>query len=69
MNDDPATDAPDVFEHDLTDLLATAFACGTSIEGVWEVSLPVADAPTWAVTIERRETDADPPYEPEFLED
>lgn len=65
----PDSDVTAEFERDLAALVTTAFGHGAVIDGVWDVSSPVSDAPAWTVTIERRETDTDSAFEPEFLED
>lgn len=47
------TDGEATFQTDLESLILRAFAGGVPVEGDWEVTLPVADAPNWRVTVER----------------
>ena len=57
------------FEHDLEAMILDAFARGVTIEGQWEINVPVSTAPDWLITIEKRTSEADPTYEPTFLDD
>ncbi len=68
MTQSPSTESIAAFERDLHALVMDAFGRGVSVEGTWELAVPVSDAPDWTVTIER----TDPitlAYEPEFLEE
>lgn len=48
------------FEADLRSLVLTAFASGVPVEGTWEITLPVADAPDWRVAIEKTGAESNP---------
>ena len=69
--DDPHADVDRTsrFERELGELLLESFSRGVTIEDTWTVTVPVADAPDWIVHIEKTYSDADPPYEPELLEE
>ncbi|MFP8955399.1 hypothetical protein ACLI4Y_01630 [Natrialbaceae archaeon A-CW3] len=71
MTHQPSSDtsASERFEHELTELIATAFGSGTLVEGEWQLTSPVSAAPAWTVTIEKFDTDDEPAYDPEFLEE
>ncbi|WP_227357137.1 hypothetical protein [Haladaptatus salinisoli] len=56
------------FENDLKALILGAFADGAAIEGTWEITLPVNDAPNWTVEIAKVRTDV-PTYDSEFIEE
>ncbi len=64
----PSTEATTAFEHDLTELLLSAFGCGAAIENTWTIPAPVSSAPDWKVTIEKIPPE-DRGYEPTFLEE
>ncbi|WP_436348702.1 hypothetical protein [Natronorubrum sp. FCH18a] len=63
-----AGDAIGAFEHELRELILSAYSRGTAIEDTWEINSPVSDAPNWRVTIEKV-----PPgertYDPSLLEE
>ncbi|ELY56186.1 hypothetical protein C491_14602 [Natronococcus amylolyticus DSM 10524] len=61
-------DATAAFEHELQDLVLTAFGHGAAVEGTWEIVSPAADAPNWGVTIEK-DTPDDRRFEPTVLEE
>jgi hypothetical protein len=63
-----AGEATATFENDLETLILEAFAAGAAIEGTWEITLPVNDAPNWTVEIAKNRTDGHM-YDPEFLEE
>ena len=67
--DETRPDATIDFEHQLTDLILSAFARGARIEQTWEITVPVSDAPNWTVTIEKSYDDdqAETGYEPTLL--
>jgi hypothetical protein len=68
MDSNTDSDTPP-FERELEELICTAFARGTAIEGQWEITVPVSSAPDWTVIIEKRVSETDPTYEPSFLDD
>lgn len=57
------------FEHELTDLIASSFARGATIERTWKITVPAVDAPDWTVTIQRTYSDDESPYEPDLIDD
>lgn len=57
------------FERALEDLVLSSYADGVPVEGTWDVTVPVADAPDWTVTIERFDSEETAPYQPRFLEE
>lgn len=57
------------FERELTELIATAFARGTTVERTWEITVPVTAAPNWTVEISKTYSDEESPYEPDFIDD
>ncbi|ELY50177.1 hypothetical protein [Natronolimnohabitans innermongolicus] len=63
-----ATDETDLFEKDLSELIAAAFGHGVVVEGAWQVTVPVSGTPTWTVTIKREDPTGETGYTPEFLE-
>ncbi|WP_227380428.1 hypothetical protein [Haladaptatus halobius] len=63
-----ASAATAAFENDLKALILGAFADGAAIEGTWEITLPVTDAPNWMIEIAKIRT-GDSSYDPEFIEE
>lgn len=64
----PSADATNTFEHELGELILTAFGRGAAVEDTWEIASAVSDAPNWRVTIEKVPP-ANLTYEPTFLEE
>lgn len=62
-----ASNAMVEFEAALADILLSAFAAGATVEREWRVSLPVAEAPDWIVTVKR--VDPEGGYEPTLFEE
>ncbi|PGF14226.1 hypothetical protein CP556_24785 [Natrinema sp. CBA1119] len=65
---EPFADVTTAFEHDLQELILTAFGRGADIEGTWEIASSVSDAPNWRMTIEKI-SPTESTYEPTFLEE
>jgi hypothetical protein len=63
-NLEEASAAPTAFEKDLKALVLEAFADEAAIEGTWEITLPINDAPNWVVEIAKVQTD-ETSYDPE----
>lgn len=61
-------DATTAFEHELQDLVLTAFGQGAAVEGTWEIISPATDAPNWDVRIEKH-TPGNHSFEPTVLEE
>lgn len=57
------------FEEALERLVLESFADGVPVEDAWDVTVPVADAPNWTVTIEKTYSDESTPYQPTVLEE
>lgn len=64
----PKAEATDVFERELTELIARAFASGATIEKAWEITIPVADAPNWTVEIQKTYSDGESGNDPDLLD-
>jgi hypothetical protein len=68
-DDTPATaETTAEFERDLSTLIMGAFAAGVAVEDTWTITVPAADAPDWAVTIQKTYSDDDPPYTPDLID-
>ncbi|MFC7212540.1 hypothetical protein ACFQO4_00360 [Saliphagus sp. GCM10025334] len=63
-----STDASAAFEHELKDLIISAYGRGAAVEHTWEFPGPVSDAPNWRVTIEKVPP-AERTYDPSLLEE
>ncbi|RKD87983.1 hypothetical protein ATJ93_4469 [Halopiger aswanensis] len=59
----------EAFERDLEELIITAFSRGATVEGNWEIQIPVTDAPNWSVTITKHSLDEQSGYEPNLLDE
>ena len=57
------------FEHALEQLVLGSFTDGIPLEGKWDITVPVADAPDWTVTIEKSYSEESPSYQPTLLEE
>ena len=63
------SDETTAFEQALERLVLGSFTDGVPLEGRWDITVPVTDAPNWTVTIERLYSEADSPHEPTLLEE
>jgi hypothetical protein len=63
------SDATSEFERSLERLVLGSFTKGVPVDGTWEITVPLADAPDWMVTIEREYSGDVPSYQPELLEE
>ncbi|MXV61839.1 hypothetical protein GS429_07115 [Natronorubrum sp. JWXQ-INN-674] len=61
-------DQPPSFEDALNELIASCYASGERVEGDWELSTPLADAPDWRVEIQKVYSDDEPDYDPELID-
>ena len=57
------------FEQTLRQLLLDAYTAGHIVEGEWDITVPITDAPDWTVTIEKSYSEEDAPYQPTILEE
>lgn len=57
------------FEQALERLVLESFTDGVKVEGTWDITVPVTDAPNWTVTIEKTYSEGDAPYQPSLLEE
>lgn len=57
------------FEQALEELVLESYMEGVPVEGIWDITIPVTDAPNWAVTIEKLYTEEPSPYQPSLLEE
>lgn len=73
MNSDPNTqklsEATVAFEQALEQLVLASYTKGVPLERTWDITVPVADAPNWAVTIEKTYTTESSSYQPSLLEE
>lgn len=63
------SDGTAAFEHALEQLVLGSFTDGVPLEGEWTITIPVADAPDWTVTIEKTYSEESSPYQPTLLEE
>ncbi len=69
----PPTDRRDTgvfsFEQSLKELLLNAYSQGHTIEGEWQFTVPLTDAPDWTVSITKSYSEEDSSYQPTILEE
>lgn len=63
------SDAATAFQDALEALVLGSFTDGAPVEGRWDITLPVADAPDWTVTIEKTYSEDTAPHRPTLLEE
>ena len=72
---DPNTTAEELgdtivaFEQALEQLVIESYAEGVPVEGTWNITVPVTDAPNWAIDIKKVYTEESSSYEPSLLEE
>lgn len=64
----PEPNRPPSFEAALTESIASFYASGDPVEGRWEITTPLADAPNWIVDVEKTYSDEEPKYDPELID-
>ena len=57
------------FEQSLEQFLLDAYTHGHDINGEWQVTVPISDAPDWIVSITKSYSEEDSSYQPTFLEE
>lgn len=57
------------FEQALERLVLESFTDGVPLEDTWDITVPVADAPNWTVTIEKSYSEKSASYRPSLLEE
>lgn len=62
-------DATDEFQQELEHLILTMYAKGVPLEDTWTITVSVADAPDWTVTIEKSYSEKTPSYQPSLLDE
>lgn len=61
-------DQPSSFEEALREVIVSCYANGEPVEGEWEITTPVADAPNWIVDVQKVYSDAESEYDPELID-
>lgn len=67
--DSQPTDQGIPFEQSLEQFLLEAYTYGHAIEGEWQVTVPISDAPDWTVTITRSYSEEESSYQPTFIKE
>ncbi|WP_232687499.1 hypothetical protein [Halobacterium zhouii] len=57
------------FARTLEQLVLNSFTDGVPLEGTWDITVPVADAPNWTVTIAKSYSEEATSYQPDLLEE
>lgn len=59
---------PASFEEALKEVIVSFYASSEPVEGHWEITTPLADAPNWIIDVEKVYSDDEPEYDPEFID-
>lgn len=57
------------FEQALEQLVLESYTEGVPVEGTWDITIPVVDAPNWAVSIKKTYSEESSSYQPTLLEE
>lgn len=57
------------FQRILEQFLLNAYTDGHTVEGEWNVTVPITDAPNWMVTVTKSYSEEDSSYQPAILEE
>jgi hypothetical protein len=57
------------FEQSLEQFLLNAYTNGHEVEGEWQITVPISDAPDWLVTITKTYSEEASSYQPTLLEE